>query len=613
MNIHQKRSPVQYIVFNLFVSAFLLTTVSFTRAAPVKKIEWRVDKEMYMVYEGFQLIDPFGFQLKREDGVPNPRIVHTKEVVPFYIGMILPQRQVSEGGTYKFLRKAPKFHPLVPFAIGVKGERKSDTTVNGHKVYHLVHNIKVQRKPKRVHNKHNGEYCRKGSVTADIYYDPKLGGIRKVVVDPELTFASTGGGGGGKVTQKQTYTLNRHHLMGTNKFDQRVDEAIKKGVNSLKREIDNGQNWDMGSHRGEYSKEALVLLALIESGLVKRDSELVKSGMKHIFGKTEFSPPRRKDETGVQQEDFKPLDKNFTHTYQEGLRMMAMEAYHNESGEGKEESEFVKKLKEGEGGGNLPDQFNEVGHIHPADRDWMRAGVQWIFQSLNGDGGIRYTPDENSFDNSNNQYAALGLYAAQNLKVPVKNVAPIKKMMSHWMGNQGPNGPTVNMGLGQYGSNQTTVIRNASSRGWSYNSSGYKKAYGHFGSDRMHMTAGGVGSLRILRGYLKKLGALRGRIAKRSRIALRDGLAWMARNWQLRPYAFNHCCYDHTWHYYMLYGVERAAMLNNLSTIGGRKWYPQGAEIIMTRPDTWLGDTVSTAFVILFLKRATNPIIMTKD
>ncbi len=595
---------------------FLLSTFCLSvRAQNRKPIGWRVDKDYYMVYTGAQLIDPFGYELKREDKVPSPRFVHDKNRTPFYIGMVLPEKRVSPGSSYQFVRKAPKFHPLVPYMIGVRGERKEDTTVDGHDVYHLHHELKLRRLPKRVHDKHNGLFIREGTATADIYYDPDLGAVRKLVIDPDLTFAKTGGKDGGKVKDKQTYTLKRHHMMGTNAFDKRVDEAIEKGVKFLKEKVKNGENWKMGSRRGKYSKGALALLAMLESGLVERDSDLVKSGMKQIFGKTEFGDPaekKREDGTGIaRKEPKKELKKDFSHTYQEGLRMMAMEAYHNEDS-GEKESDWLKKLK-AEKEGKTPDQFSEAANVPPADRDWMHAGVRWIFQSLNKEGGIRYTPDENSFDNSNNQYAALGLYAAQNLKIPLKNIAPLKQMISHWMNHQGARGPTINMGLSELDSDRTGVIRNASARGWSYRGSGYKKAYGHFGSDRMHMTAGGVGSLRILRGYLQKLGALRGRIAKQSRIALRDGLAWMAHNWQMRPYPFNHGGKWGTWQYYMLYGIERAAMLNNLSTIGDRRWYPEGAELILTRPNNWLGDVVNTSFVILFLKRATNPIVITKD
>jgi len=604
-----RRSSSPLTVLVLF--AFLVSASVPAFSAPAKRIGWRVDKELYMVYEGARLIDPFGFQVKRKDGVPDPRLVHTKELVPFYVGMVLPERRVSEGSSYRIKRKAPKFHPLVPLGIWGEGERKSDTEVDGHNVYHLHQKLQVKRKKAWVHNKHDGPFCKSGSVTADIYYDPKLGAVRKLVVDADLNFEGTG-----DVTGKQTYTLERHHLAGTNNFQKRVDEAIKKAVGFLKSEIDGGSSWDMGSSRGEYSKEALTLLALIESGRVKRSGDLVKSGMKHIFGKTDFSPPkkRKKRKTGVLEEkDFEELDKNYTHTYQEGLRMMLMEAYHNHQS-GQEVSDFVKKLQEKKGG-NLPDQFKEAKTKVPlADRDWMRSAVRWIFQSLNQKGGIRYTPEENSFDNSNNQYAALGMYAAQNLKIPIKNPAPLKRMLSHWIKNQSPRGPTVNMVLGQHQSDKTVPIRNASSRGWSYTNHGMGEPYGHFHSNRMHMTAGGVGSIRILRVYLKKLGALRGKLARASRVALRDGLAWMAKNWQLRPYPFSHSdSYSNAWHYYMLYGVERAAMLNNLSSIGGRKWYPQGSEIILTRPDTWLGHVVKTSFVILFLKRATSPLVITRD
>jgi hypothetical protein len=62
--------------------------------------------------------------------------------------------------------------------------------------------------------------------------------------------------------------------------------------------------------------------------------------------------------------------------------------------------------------------------------------------------------------------------------------------------------------------------------------------------------------------------------------------------------------------YYLLWGVERAAVTLDLDTIGNRDWYQWGAEILLAtqRPDgawegTFFNGGVDTCFALLFLKR----------
>jgi hypothetical protein len=72
------------------------------------------------------------------------------------------------------------------------------------------------------------------------------------------------------------------------------------------------------------------------------------------------------------------------------------------------------------------------------------------------------------------------------------------------------------------------------------------------------------------------------------------------------------------WHYYYLYGLERAGMLFGAETMGQHKWYPTGAHFLLkeqrddgswssgkapTRQAAW-----DTCWAILFLRRATRPL-----
>jgi len=68
---------------------------------------------------------------------------------------------------------------------------------------------------------------------------------------------------------------------------------------------------------------------------------------------------------------------------------------------------------------------------------------------------------------------------------------------------------------------------------------------------------------------------------------------------------------DASWHLYYLYGLERACELNQIARIAGRDWYTEGAiQLIATQQQngSW-GDSVETAFALLFLKKTALPAI----
>ena len=76
------------------------------------------------------------------------------------------------------------------------------------------------------------------------------------------------------------------------------------------------------------------------------------------------------------------------------------------------------------------------------------------------------------------------------------------------------------------------------------------------------------------------------------------------------------------WHYYYLYGLERAAVLGDRDLLGEHDWYLLGARYLLDMQKAggrWstgtLGtkeyeasDVLDTAWAILFLKRATEPL-----
>ena len=73
-------------------------------------------------------------------------------------------------------------------------------------------------------------------------------------------------------------------------------------------------------------------------------------------------------------------------------------------------------------------------------------------------------------------------------------------------------------------------------------------------------------------------------------------------------------------HFYYLYALERAGILYGTEHFGGRAWYAEGAKFLLEtqKPDgSWresdyagvAPETWDTCFAILFLRRATKPLI----
>ncbi len=133
----------------------------------------------------------------------------------------------------------------------------------------------------------------------------------------------------------------------------------------------------------------------------------------------------------------------------------------------------------------------------------------------------------------------------------------------------------------------------AAPNGW-----GYQK-----GEPRGSMTVGGVGALCIL-DYMQN------KDWRQDKNVL-DGLQWIAKNFSVKE----NPNLGEKWHYYYLYGLERAGMLFGTETIGSHKWYKEGSEYLIAAQDNdgkW-NNPVDTCFAILFLKRATRKLIATGD
>jgi hypothetical protein len=179
-----------------------------------------------------------------------------------------------------------------------------------------------------------------------------------------------------------------------------------------------------------------------------------------------------------------------------------------------------------------------------------------------------------SGDNSNSQYAVLGLRACMESGVEIPQAA-FKDAKSWWEKSQGTEG------------------------GWDYAMNGtVSTASAAYGS----MSAGGAGCLAICNYYL-------GNKKFMSDKKILSAINWLTTNFTVtenKGYGNSKM-----WHYYYLYALERTGILLGTETFGQNEWYPLGAEFLLDSQDaagSWNGSIEDTCFAILFLRRATVPL-----
>ena len=189
-------------------------------------------------------------------------------------------------------------------------------------------------------------------------------------------------------------------------------------------------------------------------------------------------------------------------------------------------------------------------------------------------------------DNSNSQYAALGLRSCHDagIIIPAETIA---RSITYWRNSQQGDG-------GGDRDIATSDGLKGKARGWDYKNG--DKPYGS-------MSAGAVGALAI---YLY----MQGKEWKKDQ-DLVDGCAWLADNFSVTSNPKK----GGGWHYYYLYGLERAAVLYDTPKFGSHDWYSAGAKFLLGKQGgagNW-GGRRDTCFAILFLKRATRPLVVSED
>jgi hypothetical protein len=209
------------------------------------------------------------------------------------------------------------------------------------------------------------------------------------------------------------------------------------------------------------------------------------------------------------------------------------------------------------------------------------------------EGMWRYTARETSGDNSNTQYAVLGLDACARAGVPIDRQV-WNRILRHFRGSQNPDG------------------------GWAY-TPGQGPSYGS-------MSSAGLAGLHLAGARLDA--DFDAHVCGRYRQdpALAAGINWFARNFSVNTNPPNH---GQAYLYYYLYGLERVGMVSSRKYLGAHHWYREGAaELVRTQAPNgaWgpgaavplLGRglnaqaTMNTAFGLLFLAKGRAPVLIQK-
>ena len=193
-------------------------------------------------------------------------------------------------------------------------------------------------------------------------------------------------------------------------------------------------------------------------------------------------------------------------------------------------------------------------------------------------------------DNSNTQYASLGLRACMDSGIRIPSEV-LDLAIEYLEGSQGKQG------------------------GWSYGSGGSKTTVNARGS----MTAGSISALAIFK-YLAKLNKPGRKFRFIKDKAIANGVSWLDKNFTVRT---NPKAKDDKWHFYYLYALERVGMLLDTERVGRHAWYPIGARYLLKKQyddGHWLSEkrdakeqseahqVRDTCFAILFLRKSTRPL-----
>jgi len=346
-----------------------------------------------------------------------------------------------------------------------------------------------------------------------------------------------------------------------------INAAIDRGVKHLKELAQEDGSFNPHG-KYEVGTTALAMLTLSACG-VPRTDPVVEAGLRYIFA----SSPRK--------------------TYERAVALMAIEYAYTSPGEAHRK----------EGAVRLRQDLRRAWCARIAaalERDSLAPG-SWAY-AVHPGGRAIVRPDS-----SNTQYAVLGLRAAARMGIPVK-VQTWEGVVRYFEQVRERKAPRATVSLVREGTVQPTEHRVRAAAGFRYSTT------------RPHawasMTCAGIASLAIAREQLEHKRKLSPKLAAHIGHLILGGWAWLDRHWAMDRHALHP---RGTWYHYYLYSLERAAILDGVKRVGDKNWYREGAAQLLARQkesgswdDQEKKQILKTCFALLFLKRATAPVVLTR-
>lgn len=386
-------------------------------------------------------------------------------------------------------------------------------------------------------------------------------------------------------------------------FVRRVNEAIDKGVAWLvsKQREDGYWHFYPGSKKADITfpgRTALVMLTLAKCGKTFKDRDKVlEKGLRALDTYRAWERASVRFPEGITG-----------HTYSNALLVLMYDALYKAKPKKKRKSTKTSRYAEAK----KKPKKRPCKYPKRVKGEILRL-VLWL-EEVQEQQIWRYPgPADANQDLSNAQYALLALQAAARCGIEVSPDV-YHKALTYLLEHQQKQGPKVKLYIAnpawEPGTTRFGPVMEAGSahaRGW-----GYMPGVKPTGS----MTTAGLAALAIIKERLRALKQLSKEDAAKINLAVRDGVGWFSRHFTVAGNPGNT-----GWHYYYLYGLERAGDLLGVRYMGKHDWYREGAEyLIGAQKDAgwWPGgagaggthpedETLRTCFALLFLKRATVP------
>ncbi len=341
----------------------------------------------------------------------------------------------------------------------------------------------------------------------------------------------------------------------------RVQEAIRRGVAFLK------TAQDPAAHSETKRASDLILLTLVHSG-VPENNPVFQAYLRHCLE----GPLEKTYNVAIQAMALEELDRVF---YQARIAQCAQFLVDNQCKNGQwsygsptvhtndiPTGDLTRRPLPAPSKGGIKEYDSNIQRVKP-------KVVRRIPVKKKRDGPA-------AGDNSNTQYGALGLRACWDAGIVIPEDV-IQRARKWWTDSQhDPEGKDA-------------------IRGWNYTTK-EKSAPTH------SMTSAGVCALTIYDHMLDR--------DWKKDPNVKAGMDWLAAKFAVNA------------NYYYMYGLERAGILYGTEEIGTHKWYAEGATFLLrvqkedgswssTEADKYV-KVWDTCFAILFLRRATRPLVATE-